>query len=241
MSDNPAPDGKVAEGGVGTEHPAVAFLIPAYKTPYMTADLLSAALSCAKFDGCTFVLLLDAQDPHLQQYKTLVENVRAKGLSAGFFVFDGTPYCGMVNRVAPLVRADCVCVLDSTHLPLIDDERPFAVCVREWLAGTPEPMRVGTFVEEGFYPLVTRKLIDRLGYMFHPLAYGRLEAEDWLLSVAVGLGVVSGLPKAKLVESVVDGVEIIGMSDENDKRWVNETLEQALDDEVERLSAYLIR
>ena len=50
------------------DRPVVAFLLPTYKTPFLTSDLLSAAIACKKFDGCTFVLLLDARDPYLLMY-----------------------------------------------------------------------------------------------------------------------------------------------------------------------------
>jgi hypothetical protein len=221
--------------------PVVAFLIPTYKTPYLTSDLLSAALACGKFVGCTFVLLLDKEDPHILTYKTLVENVREKGLSAGFFVFDGTPYCGKINRVAPIVSAECLCVLDSRHLPMIDGVASFAEGVRSWLALSPEPMRVGTFTEECFFPLVTRKLVDRLGYMFHPLSYGRVEAENWLLTLSSAVGILSSVAGGKIIESSADGVEIVGTSDPEDSRWVDEILDQTVDEEAERLTGYLLR
>lgn len=225
----------------GMPSSAVAFLVPTYKTPRMTADLLSAALACGKYEGCTFVLLLSLEDPNLLSYKTLVENVRAKGLSAGYFIFDGTPYCGMVNRVAPIVVADCVCVIDSSHLPFIEGDGQLVEGVKKWLALSPEPMRLGTFVADGFYPLVTRKLVERLGYMFHPLCYGRIEAENWLLSVSGGLGLLSAIPGGGVIESSADGVEIIGLSREADSQWVDGTLEQTLADETDRLAAYLVR
>lgn len=237
VSTSPVPEQKPA--AEPAEQPAVAFLIPTYKTPYLTADLLGAAQSCGKFAGCTFILLLDAEDPNLLAYRALVENVRAGGLSAGFFIFDGTPYCGKINRVAPLVSAPCLCVLDSTHLPMTDV--PFAQAVEKWLAASAEPMRVGTICEDGSYPIVTRKLVDRLGYMFHPLCYGRVEAEGWLLSVADALGVMSPIPGGSVVQSSADGVEIVGASDQEDAAWVGETLAQALGDEVERLAGYLVR
>ena len=235
---NDIPDKK--NDGETLAHPVVAFLIPTYKTPYLTSDLLSAALTSGKYAGCTFVLLLDIGDPNLLMYKTLVDNVRTKGLSAGFFIFDGTPYCGKVNRVAPIVTADCVCVIDSQHLPVAGNGVPFADAVRNWLASSIEPMRVGTFVTDGFYPLVTRKLVDRLGYMFHPLCYGRIEAEGWLLSLADALGILSPVPDGNVIESSTDGVEIEGDSTQEDASWVDETLKQTLDDEVARLASYLV-
>ena len=102
--------------GEGAPTSAVAFLIPTYKTPRLTADLLSAALACGKYDGCVFVLLLSLDDPNLLSYKTLVENVREKGLSAGYFIFDGTPYCGMINRVAPIVPASPAPLMPSAFV-----------------------------------------------------------------------------------------------------------------------------
>ena len=237
VSTSPVPE-QTADGKP-SEKPAVAFLIPTYKTPYLTADLLGAAQSCGKFADCTFVLLLDADDPNLLAYRALVENVRANGLSAGFFIFDGTPYCGKINRVAPLVSSPCLCVLDSTHLPMTD--LPFAEAVRKWLAASAEPMRVGTVGDDGSYPIVTRKLVERLGYMFHPLCYGRVEAEGWLLSVADALGVISPIPGGSVAQSSADGVEITGASDQEDAEWAEETLAQTLGDEVERLAGYLVR
>lgn len=237
VSTSPVPE-QTTDGSLAGK-PVVAFLIPTYKTPYLTADLLSAAKACGKFADCTFILLLEAEDPNLLAYRALVENVRAGGLSAGFFVFDGTPYCGKINRVAPLVSAPCLCVLDSTHLPMTD--LPFAEVVRKWLAASAEPMRVGTVCEDGSYPIVTRKFVDRLGYMFHPLCYGRVEAEGWLLSLADALGVMSPIPDGSVVQSSADGVEIAGVSDKDDAEWAEETLAQTLGDEVERLAEYLVR
>ena len=234
-------DASAAGGGDTSKDPAVAFLLPTYKTPFLTADLLMAASACGKFNGCTFVLLLDVGDPQLLAYKNLVANMREKGLSVGFFVFDGTPYCGKINRVAPIVNADCVCVIDSSHLPFVNGESSVAEVVRTWLTSTSEPMRIGTFVAEGFYPVVTRKLIDRLGYMFHPLCGGRIAAENWLLTIASELGIVSMVPDCKVIESSADAVEIEGVDDPDDIRWTGETLCQTLEDEAERLGQYLLR
>lgn len=238
MSDTPE-NGTPVDGGPAAKRPVVAFLVPTYKTPYLTADLLNAALACGQFADCTFVLLLEGSDPHLLKYKALVDNVREKGLSAGFFIFDGTPYCGKINRVAPIVAADCLCVLDSSHLPMVAGG--VGAAAAKWLAASPEPMRVGTFFEGGSYPLVTRELVDRLGYMFHPLCYGRMEAENWLLALGAALDVLSPIPGGKVVESTADGVEIEGSSDPDDARWADETLAQTLDDETDRLSDYLLR
>ena len=142
--------------------------------------------------------------------------------------------------MAPILVTECLCVLDSTHLP-ITKEGGIADAIRTWLESSPESMRVGTFSKEGFYPVVTRKFVDRLGYMFHPLAYGRIDAEDWLLSVASSLGTLSTIDNCTLIRSKADGIEIIGDVDEDDAKWVGETLAQTLDEEVGRLETYLVK
>ena len=227
--------------GKTENRPVVAFLVPTYKTPLLTSDMFSAALASGKFKDCTFILLLDLEDPNLLTYKTLVENVREKGLDCGYFVFDGTPYPGMINRIAPIIVADCICVIDSTHLPIPNGECGMAETLRGWLAASIQNMRVGIFISDGFYPVVTRKLVDRLGYLFHPICYGRTEAEHWLLRLSSEIGVLDMIPDCKIIESSADGIEIIGLSDEDDVRWANETLEQILADETDRLSAYIVR
>lgn len=218
---------------------ALALLLPSYKTPLLAAELLHAASSCmASYAGVQFVLLLDLRDPFIGAYKELVESVKGKGLSVGYFVFDGTPYCGQVNRIAPILRADCLCVIDGTHMPAAD--RPIAEVVSAWRASNPQEMRVGTFDDSGLYPVVTRKLVDRLGYMFHPLAYGRLEAEEWLLMLGDHLGILSPIPGGKIIESPAQGVELIGFSEPHDSEWVGRTLAQTLTDESDRLSEFLV-
>jgi len=231
---------QVQEGAPANARCVLSFLIPTYRTPLLTGELLYAALACGNFSGCQFVLLLDASDPHLLAYKALVESVREKGLSVGFFVFDGTPYCGMINRVAPIVTSDCLCVLDSRHMPLVENGVPVAEAVSRWIATSPQTMRVGIFSDNVCYPVVTRKLVERLGYMFHPLCYGRPEAENWLLNIGSSLGILSSIPNAKIVESPADGVEIIGVSEHEDAVWVDETLGEILGDETERLEHYLL-
>lgn len=235
-------ENQTAKPEPSVERDAIAFLLPSYKTPLLASELLHAAASSSTFSGSAFALLLDASDPYLGVYMGVVKAVREKGLKVGYFVFDGTPYCGTVNRVAPIVNAETVCVLDNRHLPQINADDPnVAVAVRSWLAASPQQMRVGTFTEDGFFPVVTQKLVDRLGYMFHPLCYGRLEAENWLLAVGERLGIVSAIPGGSVFESPADTVEICGVSDENDIRWVDETLLQALDDVAERLDAYIVK
>lgn len=236
--------GSVGENSAAaTERNAVAFLLPSYKTPLLASELLHAAAAIAPtFAGCSFVLLLDAADPNLPVYFDLVKNVREKGLTVGYIVFDGAPYCGCINRVAPIVAADTVCVLDNKHLPTISPEVEggiVAAAVRAWLKRSPQQMQVGTFSEDGFFPVVTQKLIERLGYMFHPICNGRLEAENWLLSVSGSLGVLSTIPGGTLIESPAETVEICGASDGDDMNWVDETLAQTLDEVVGRLDGYL--
>lgn len=240
-------DGDTPTGGSGetaaTARDAVAFLLPSYKTPLLASELLHAAAAAAPaFAGCSFVLLLDVADPHVPSYVEIVKSVREKGVSAGYIVFDGAPYCGMVNRVAPIVNADTVCVLDNKHLPQVGTEDGnVAAAIRKWLAQSPQQMRVGVFSDDGFFPVVTQKLVERLGYMFHPLCYGRIEAENWLLSVAEDLGVLSRIEDGRIFESPADTVEICGMSDADDVKWVDETLEQTLGDVISRLDAYIVK
>ena len=228
------------DGPSPTERAALAFLLPTYKTPMLTADLLHAASGFGDYGDLPFVLLLNANDPFILTYREVVEAQRQKGLNCGYMIFDGTPYCGMVNRAAPIVNADHICVLDSTHLPRITDQ-PFAEGISRWVRSSVQPMRVGRFTDDGFYPVVSRKLIERLGYMFHPLCYGRTEAEAWLLSISAGIGVQSAIEGGKLIESRADGVEILGVSEEDDARWVEQTLDQTLDDEIERLDEYVLK
>lgn len=228
------------QGGPVKERPAVAFLVPTFKTPMLTSDLLHAAVSCGTFKKCSFILLLQKEDPSLLAYREIVEKVRGDGLDTGYIVFDGTPYAGMVNRIAPFVDADSVCVLDSRHLPVAKDNADIGDTVRTFLAGSPQQMQTVIFNENGFFPIVTKKLIERLGYMFHPLAYGRIDAENWILNLSAAIGVLRQVPDGLVVESSADGVEIMGASDDNDVRWVDETLEQALEDEAKRLQSYLL-
>lgn len=228
---------------VVSERNAVAFLLPSYKTPLLASELLHAAASVAStFVGCSFVLLLDSSDTNLPVYFELVKDVRAKGLTVGYIVFDGAPYCGCINRVAPIVAADTVCVLDNKHLPSIAKDVEggnVAAAIRAWLKRSPQQMQVGTFTEDGFFPVVTQKLIERLGYMFHPLCYGRLEAENWILSVAESLDVLSPIPGGSIIESPAETIEFCGSSSAADMDWVADTLAQTLDEVVERLDGYL--
>lgn len=224
-----------------TVHP-VAFLLPTYKTPLLTSNLLHTAHSCGCYADCLFVLLLDSRDPSLLVYKEIIDIVREKGLSAGYFIFDGTPYCGKINRVVPIINAQSFCVLDSTHLPVTKNENGVAGQIKDWLGSSLEPMKIGVFNEEGFYPVVTRKMIERLGYMFHPLAMGRNEAENWLLALGENLGLLGRVNDVNVIEAEsFDGVEIEGWSDSEDSKWVEQTLEQILPDEVERLQEFLLK
>lgn len=219
----------------------ICFLVPSYKTPLLTSDLLHAANESGAYQGCLFALLLQVSDPHLLIYKTLVDTLRSKGMKVGFFVFDGTPYCGMVNRVVPIIEALSFCVLDGSHLPMVDSGGSIAEVVSRWLCASREPMRVGMFCEGGFYPVVTQKLTDRLGYMFHPLCVGRTEAENWLLSLADETGILERIEGCRIMESKTDAVEIVGTSTEEDVRWVGETLGQTLEDVRESLENHLVR
>lgn len=223
------------------EPSVITFLLPCFKTPLLTSDLLYTVLETKMFDGCAFVLLLEADDPSLDVYKELVDNVRDKGLECGYFVFDGTPYCGKVNRIASILNSLSVCVLDNKHFPISTNIITMKEAVETWLKTRVEPMGVGVFNEVGDYPVVTRSLIDRLGYMFHPLCFGREEAERWLLSIGNELGVLGLIDGFDMVEAQAQVLDIQGFSTDEDVAWVSKTLEQLLDEEVMRLSEHLVK
>lgn len=238
MNDN-AELTSAAEGVTPNKRDAICFLLPSYKTPLMASELLHGAITVGGFEDCAFVLLLDARDPYLLAYRALVDGARKRGLNVGYFVFDGTPYCGQINRVAPIVNAETLCVIDGRHLPRAISAS-MAERIRAWRATSAQDMQVGTFGEHAFFPVVTQKLVERLGYMFHPLAYGRLEAENWLLTLGSRLGIVSCIDGIEVVQSPVDTVEVVGASRPADSRWVDDTLEQILEEEAERLEDYLV-
>ena len=223
-----------------SETKRIAFLLPCYKTPLLASNLLHMAHDSGRYVGCAFILLLDAHDPFLLLYRELVDILTEKGMSVGYCITDGAPYCGKINRIASIVNADSVCVIDNLHLPTPKDDASFADKIDAWLKSHPEPMKIGIFNEEGFYIVVTKKLIERLGYLFHPLCYGRCEAEQHLLSLGDKLDIIAPIEGCVVLESKNDGAEIEGFSSDEDAQWVSQTLEQTLEEEVERLSDYLL-
>jgi len=225
------------------EQSTVTFLIPCYNTPLLTSDLLYTALDSKLFVGCQFALLLQASDPRVETYKELVVTIREKGLDVGYFIFDGTPFCGMINRVAPILNTRSVCVLNNQHSPWYTgkDGIGIAGAIDLWLNQAVEPMRVGVFDGQGNYPVVTKHLIERLGYMFHPLCTGREEAERWLLMVAEKLAIIGTIPDCKLIASSADTFDLLGFSTEEEMVWVLQVLTQLTDDEVERIGTYLVK
>jgi hypothetical protein len=221
----------------------VTFLLPCYNTPILSSDFLHTVLETKQFDRCAFALLLQNDDPNLGVYKELTRSIREKGLDAGYFVFDGTPYCGMINRVAPIINTHSLCVLNNQHFPyctgapIID----IAGAIESWLKQSLEPMRVGVFDKLGNYPVVTKQLIERLGYMFHPLCFGREEAERWLLILAERLKIIGMIPNCRILQSNVETLDISGFSTEEESSWVLKTLMQMTDDETQRLEKYLLK
>ena len=226
----------------GSQNPrsVISFLIPT-KTPLLTSNLLYAAKETGQFVDTSFVLLLSREDPHLLAYREIVDKLRESGMDVGYFIFDGTPYAGMVNRVAPILSTEYVCVIDNTHMPMTSDGRTIGTVLAEWSKQSPQIMEVGTWQNEAMYPVVSRKLIDRLGYMFHPLCYGRDEAENWLILIATSIGVLREIPGTKLIEAKVDTIDTIGMSDADDADWAEETLLQTLDDVADHLTYHLVK
>lgn len=223
-----------------SETKRIAFLLPCYKTPLLASNLLHMAHDSGRYVGCAFILLLDAHDPFLLLYKELVDILTEKGMTVGYCITDGAPYCGKINRIASIVNADSVCVIDNLHIPTSNDDTPFVDKIDAWLKSHPEPMKIGIFNEEGFYIVVTKKLIERLGYMFHPLCYGRYEAEQHLLSLGDKLDIITAIEGCVVLESKNDGAEIEGFSSDEDAQWAAQTLEQTIEEETERLSDYLL-
>lgn len=218
----------------------ITFILPSYKTPLLVSELLNTAQESGKYDRCDFVLLLDINDPTLKVYHTVVANLAKKGMVIGCVVYDGTPYAGMINRYAIMADSHSFCVIDAKHMPMCG-EGTIADHVEKWLQSSMEPMRVAMFGDAKQYPVVTPVLTDRLGYMFHPLALGRKEAECWLMKLAQNLNVLSSIPDVMVIESKTDGAEIIGVSDKELQDWVEDTLDTYLDLEVDRLSDYILR
>lgn len=220
----------------------IVFLLPCWKTPLLTSSLLYTALETGKHKHCGFVLLLDANDPFLLLYRDLTDVLAGKGMRIGYAITDGTPYCGKINRIAPVIDADTVCVIDSTHLPVCtEDDMDTGDKIRSWFASSPEPMRVGVFTEDCVYPVISRKLIDRMGYAFHPLAFGRIEAERYISALSSHLGVQSRIDGCIVMEGKDrDGVEIEGVSDKEYADWVTQVLTQTIEDEAGRIGMYLL-
>jgi len=231
------------DNGSTLEQSTITFLIPCFNTPLMTSDLLYTALDSKLFTGCQFALLLQASDPRVETYKELVVTIREKGLDIGYFIFDGTPYCGMINRVAPILNTRSVCVLNNQHFPWYTgkDGIGIAGAVEQWLSKAVEPMGVGVFDAQGNHPVVTKHFIERLGYMFHPLCTGREEAERWLLTLAEKLAIIGNIPDCKLIASRAETVDLLGFSTEEEMVWVLQVLTQLTDDEVERIGTYLVK
>lgn len=219
----------------------ITFLIPCFNTPMLSSDFLHTVVETEKFTGCDFVLLLEKNDPSLNLYKQACKSVREKGLELGYFIFDGTPYCGKINRIAPILNTLSLCVLDNTHMPLPNDnKKSVKETVEDWLKLSVEPMRVGVFNDMGEYPVVTKALIERLGYMFHTLCFGREEAEQWILALGENLGVINKIECTVGVSSN-ETVEVEGFSFEEDIEWVRTVLSQILEEEVLRLQEFIVR
>jgi hypothetical protein len=221
--------------------PSVAFLLPSNRSPLAVSELLHAAAESGAYAGCLFVLLLDRDDPTLAGYIETTENLAADGrLSCGGLIFDGTPYAGKVNKAAMSVAAEHFCVIDPYHLPR-PGEGGMADLIDVW-AGccAPQDMRVGCFGEVGAYPVVSRRVVERLGYLFHPLCYGRVEAEWWLGSLADALGILSRI-EGRVFESKIKNVDAEGWSSEEDGAWVRGVLEQLNDEEAGRLERFVIK
>lgn len=228
---------------------AATLFVPSYCTPLLTADMLYTAFESGKYNRCKFVLLLDRSDKFLTAYTDIVKELNKKNdpddsddlddlsCSVGYFIFDGTPYAGKVNRLSAMVNSRSVCVVTSKSLPW--HSAGLANCIDTELDKFPQPMRV--LVDEYMRcPIVTLPLVERLGYLFHPLCFGKRDAEVWLRNVADRLGVLQVADGLMTVESKADGEEVIGWVHEDDVQWSINSLNEILDLEVERLSEYIV-
>jgi hypothetical protein len=217
------------------------FLIPCFNTPLLTSDLLYAVIESKQFEDCAVVLLLELSDRHLEVYKELVANVRNRGLNAGYLVSDGTPYAGKINRAALMIDSAAFCVLDN-HMMVASATETGTVrnSVIEWLQSSPEPMKVGVFDQNCVFPVVSKLFTERLGYLYHPLCYGRVEAERWVISLAHDLEILSTIEGCTLLVSPSKNVDPEPFSTEADREWALQTLEQIRADEVDRLADRLI-
>lgn len=222
------------------QRPCLAFLLPTYKSPAMCAELLCTAHTSGLYGGCSFILLLDRYDNALASYKACVENLHKEGMDVGYIVSDGVSYPGMVNRVAHIIDADCICVIDSKHIPM-PKNGTMEEAIKSWLSCSVEPMRLGVFGEQTAYPVLTQKLVERLGYVFHPLFNGRKGAELWTVTLAANVGVATSIPECIVIESGADGVEILGHSDSKADKWAMGVLEGSLVTECARLSDHVVQ
>ena len=229
---------------VQEDTPLITFLLPCCNTPLLTSDFLYVASESKMFDKCAFALLLDAFDPSLAIYKELINKVRNLGLNVGYFIFDGTPYIGKINKAAMIIDTVSLCVLDNKHLPAVVSEsktKSIYEHIIGWLSHSAEPMKVGLFGQSMEFPIVTKKFIERIGYMFHTLSFGRKESEVWLLQLAQELEILSVIPDCQIIETSAKTFELEGFSTEDDQRWVVDALMHTIDDVSKQIEFYKVK
>lgn len=232
---------KVKSPTTGFERPPVVFALPTYRTPLLTSELLYTAVEMGLYKDCMFAVLLETSDPDIQYYMRMIKSLNERGLHVTYMLTTGMSYTAPINRLAMTVDTDALCVIDSFHLPYVSN-MSMAEAVKKWLESSPQVMKLGLFGEDLYeYPIISTPMIDIVGYMFHPLAIGRKEAERWMVQLASGIKVASTFPKSSVLESKTDGIEIVGYSSDNDQRWVGSVLNDVYGSEVERLSGFLLR
>lgn len=214
------------------------FLIPSFATPLLVSETLYTAKESNKYDRCGFVLLLDRSDKALQVYVDLVKALHEDGFKVGYIIFDGTPYCGKVNRLSAMVNSRTVCVLGNKAI-LWEGEKQIAEYIEEHLAKMPQPMQV-ILPKNGESPIVSLPLVERLGYLYHPICFGKYDSEMWIKQLAIRLGIAQVAEGLSCLSSIAGGSDTIGGVSKEDAKWSMSVLNEILDAEVKRLGEYIL-
>ena len=219
-----------------------AFLIPVHGTPLITSEMMfTVAKMKDRYQKCSFIIIADNDDKFMNVYPYIVRNARKMGLNAGYYIVDGCLYTAKINNLAMLVSSDFVCALDSSHIPYPTGEKPMADVIASWAVGINGLMRVGHMGDTNSYPVVGKKLIERTGYLYHPLCRGRVDSENWINSLGGKLGLVSKIPDCAIIQSKEDVSEFDGYSTDEDIQWSEEVLSNVLEEDSEELSKRLVK
>ena len=219
-----------------------AFLIPVYRTPLITSEMIfTLAKMKDKYLKCSFVIITDNSDKYMNAYPYIVRNARKMGLNVGYYIVDGCLYPAKINNLATIVSADFVCAVDSSHIPYPTNDKPIAETIASWASGINGLMRIGYMGDTASYPVVGKKFIERVGYLYHPICRGRMDAENWINALGNKLGLTSKIPDCAIIQSKEDVSEFDGYSTEEDIAWSGSVLSNVLDEESEELSQRLVK